>query len=75
MVQGMALATKEIAMLERFRLIFTMRHAAALALMAAFVAAAAGWKLGSGEAIGRYLAAPVTHATIEENVTAVGALR
>ena len=61
-------------MLQRFRSLFTKRAALALALIGASVAAAAGWRVGSGEAIGRYLTAPVTMA-IEENATAFGTLQ
>jgi macrolide-specific efflux system membrane fusion protein len=62
-------------MMERFKSLFTKRSAIVLGLTGAIVAAGAGWKLGSGEAIGRYLTAPVTMATIEENVTALGTLQ
>ena len=45
---------------------FTKKRAMAFALAAMLaVAAAAGWKMGSEEAIGRYLTAPVTLMLIE----------
>jgi macrolide-specific efflux system membrane fusion protein len=62
-------------MIGRFTAFFTKKRVAALALAAALVAAGVGWKLGSGEAVGRYLTAPVTQQTIEENVTALGTLQ
>ena len=62
-------------MIGRFQSVFTKKRVGALALAVAIVAAGAGWKLGSGEAVGRYLTAPVTTATIEENVTALGTLQ
>ena len=58
-----------------FRAFFTKKRVAGFALAAAVVAAGVGWKVGSGEAVGRYLTAPVTMATIEENVTALGTLQ
>ena len=62
-------------MLDRLRSVFSKRGAVALGLISAVVAAGIGWKMGSSEAIGRYLTAPVTQATIEENVTALGTLQ
>ena len=51
-------------MMDRFRSLFTKRGAIGLGLIVAIVAAGIGWKMGSGEAIGRYLTAPVTLTTI-----------
>jgi hypothetical protein len=61
-------------MMDRFRSLFTKRGAIGLGLIVAIVAAGIGWKMGSGEAIGRYLTAPVTLVAIEEKLTALGAL-
>jgi macrolide-specific efflux system membrane fusion protein len=62
-------------MIGRFQSFFTKKRVMAFALATAIVAAAAGWKLGGHEAVGRYLTAPVVLATIEENVTALGTLQ
>ena len=62
-------------MIGRFQSFFTKKRVRAFALATAIVAAAAGWKLGGHEAVGRYLTAPVVLATIEENVTALGTLQ
>ena len=62
-------------MITGFGAFFTKKRVMAFALATAIVAAAAGWKLGGHEAVGRYLTAPVVLATIEENVTALGTLQ
>ena len=62
-------------MLDRIRTFFTWKRAAALGL-AGIAAAGIGWKLTRSEdPAAKLLTAPVTQATIEENVTAVGTLQ
>jgi len=50
-------------MLTGLKTVFTRRRMTTVLAAAAFFAAATGWKLGSGDAIGRYLAAPVAIVT------------
>ena len=49
----------------RLAALFTKKRMVALALTGAMVAAGAGWKLGGTDAVGHYLIAPVTIASIE----------
>jgi len=51
-------------MLTGLKALFTRRRTMTVLATAVILAAATGWKLGSSDAIGRYLAAPVAIETL-----------